>query len=1473
MTPARLRRLPLRLPAPLRRAVPVALIVCAATAASAAAYPLVQHAAPALRVRISKRPAAYSRSASATFAWKAVSATKTMCRMDAKKFARCRKKITYRHVPAGKHTFTVRVYHGKRYKTAKAKWVVDLTPPTPPVVSGGSASWVTTPTKLTASGSTDVGTGVASYSYRESMNGGLTWSATGTGASATITKPGSTWVQFRAVDRAGNVSPWAPVAPDAASSVLLDDQPPTLPTLTGGGQTWVHAAQVDVTASGSVDLLSGPAVYEYQTSADGGTTWTPWTPGADAAVTAEGKTLVQFRSIDTLGNASAPVRTAVWIDRTAPGDPTVTGGSAAWQSAASITVTAAGSTDSGSGVAGYQYETSLNGGAWSAPQPGASAAISADGQTTVQFQAIDRSGLTSNWVPAQVWLDHDAPTPPVLAGGSSGWQNVASVGITASASTDPSPGSGLFGYQSETSTDGGATWSMPAPGATATITAEGQTLVRFRALDAVGNASAWVQSAAMIDRTPPTDPVITGVPAGWVSSASVTATASSTDSPGSGIAYYESELSIDNGATWSTAVPGPSATVTGEGQTLVRFHAVDNSGQVSNWTVATVSIDRTPPSAVPTITGGTGGGWVNTTPVTVTGGGATDPSNGSGVASYQFRASTNGGTSWTAAAAGTSDTVSAQGQTIVQFRAIDGAGNAGPWSPSSPGAGNVVQIDLVKPTAPTVAGGSLTWSAAASKTITATGATDALSGIPAGAGYESRTSTDGGTTWSAASAPGNGSLSVSAEGETLVQFRSVDAAGNISAWVPATPGATDTVRLDHTAPSLPTVAGGSASWLSAASTTVTASGSVDTGGSGFAHYQYRTSTDSGTTWSSATTGASVAVSAEGDTQVEFRSVDVAGNASTWTTVAAGSTVNLDRTAPSLPVVSGGSTSWSNAASATITGSGSTDALSGLAGYQYETAFNGGAWSAPVSGASAPVSAEGTTTVRFRSVDNAGNTSAWTTVAAGSTVNLDRTAPSLPVVSGGSTSWSNAASATITGSGSTDALSGLAGYQYETALNGGAWSAPVSGTSAPVSAEGTTTVQFRSVDNAGNTSAWTTVGSGSTVKLDRTAPTAATASGGSLSWQNVASVLVTGSGETDAGSGIASYQFRTSTDGGTTWSAPATGTSTTVSAEGQTLVEFRATDNAGNVGAWAPSTSTAGSTVRLDRSAPTPPTVSGGSLTWTNAASTTISATGSTDSGSGLAGYQSSTSTNGGSTWSAWSATGAGSLAVTGTGQTLVEFRSVDVAGNVSAAMPATNGAANTVLQDRTAPSLPTVSGGSSSWLSAASSTVTAAGGSDSGGSGFAGYQYETSFNGGAWSAPASGPSVVVTPEGTTTVQFRSVDNAGNTSAWTTVAAGSTVKLDRTAPSLPTVTGGSLTCVSTRIKIRASGSTDSGSGFSRYQYHYSTNGGTFGSTISGSTASFSSKGTYVVQFQAVDKAGNVSAWAPAVAGAANTACHS
>jgi Bacterial Ig-like domain len=467
---------------------------------------------------------------------------------------------------------------------------------------------------------------------------------------------------------------------------------------------------------------------------------------------------------------------------------------------------------------------------------------------------------------------------------------------------------------------------------------------------------------------------------------------------------------------------------------------------------------------------------------------------------------------------------------------------------------------------------------------------------------------------------------------------------------------------------------------------------------------------------------------------------------------------------------------------------------------------------------------------------------------------------------------------VTGSASTDTGgAGFARYEYRSSTDGGvSWSAPASGSSLMVSAEGETLVQFRGVDNAGNVSAWvpTELTAGATVRLDRTAPTAPTVSGGSLAWQNVASVGITGSGSTDAASGVSRYDYRTSTDNGVTWSAATAGPIATVSSEGQTLVHFRSVDGAGNMSAWTPVASTAGSTVRLDRVLPTAPTVSGGSLAWVNAASVTITGAGSTDSGSGLAGYQSRTSVDGGTTWSAASAMALpGTLAVSAPGQTLVQFRSVDAAGNVSSWMPVAPAAANTVRIDRTAPSIPAVSGGSLSWLTLASETISGSGSVDAGGAGFGHYEYQSSLDGGAWSAAVSGSSVIVSVEGTTIVQFRAVDAAGNASAWApaVAGAGNTVKLDRTPPTLPTVSGG-RSCTKRPVKVTGSGSTDGGSGINHYEYHVSTNGGVYAAPVTGTSVTFSTTGSYVVQFRVVDNAGNTTAWAPATAGAGKQRVH-
>jgi hypothetical protein len=227
------------------------------------------------------------------------------------------------------------------------------------------------------------------------------------------------------------------------------------------------------------------------------------------------------------------------------------------------------------------------------------------------------------------------------------------------------------------------------------------------------------------------------------------------------------------------------------------------------------------------------------------------------------------------------------------------------------------------------------------------------------------------------------------------------------------------------------------------------------------------------------------------------------------------------------------------------------------------------------------------------------------------------------------------------------------------------------------------------------------------------------------------------------------------------------------------------------------------------------------------------------------------------------------VTVSAAGTTVVQFRSIDAAGNRSGWVQ------GTVKLDRTAPTSPTVSGGSTSWSAAASRTISAGAASDAV-SGLARYEYRTSTNNGTtWSAAVAGASAVIAAEGTTIVQFRSVDNAGNVSAWLPSSAGSsnTVKLDRTAPSLPTVTGGSLTCTGSRITIRASGSTDALSGLSTYQYRYSTNGGTtWSATVTSSSITIRNAGSYVVQFRAVDRVNNISAWAPATPGAANTACH-
>jgi outer membrane protein assembly factor BamB len=88
----------------------------------------------------------------------------------------------------------------------------------------------------------------------------------------------------------------------------------SLPTLTdSAGGVPTSVSPVTVTASGSTDSGPGFAGYKYETSTDGGTTWSALRNGPTATVKTVGTTLVRFEALDAYGNTSGWVTDTVTI--------------------------------------------------------------------------------------------------------------------------------------------------------------------------------------------------------------------------------------------------------------------------------------------------------------------------------------------------------------------------------------------------------------------------------------------------------------------------------------------------------------------------------------------------------------------------------------------------------------------------------------------------------------------------------------------------------------------------------------------------------------------------------------------------------------------------------------------------------------------------------------------------------------------------------------------------------------------------------------------------------------------------------------------------------------------------------------------------------------------------------------------------------------------------------------------------------
>ena len=458
-----------------------------------------------------------------------------------------------------------------------------------------------------------------------------------------------------------------------------------------------------------------------------------------------------------------------------------------------------------------------------------------------------------------------------------------------------------------------------------------------------------------------------------------------------------------------------------------------------NSSEAVTTLDTTPPAGSLQINGGAA--WTTGTAVTLTTS-ASDGSGGSGLAQMRFSSDNSTWGAWQTYATSAPWTLPAgDGTKTVYVQYQDKAGNV------SVAVSAHIGLDTTAPTtsaAPSGTLGSHGWYT--SSVAVALTAKDATSGVAS-------------TSYSLDGVAGSGTtVNITTDGAHTVKYWSTDKAGNVEAQH------TLTVSVDRTPPvTTAKVAGtsGNNCWYTSA-VTVTLTATDPASGVASTSYSLDGVVGSGTT---------VSITTDGIHTVKYWSVDKAGNTECQHTL----TVDVDRTPPATsatPSGTVGSNGWyTGAVKVTLTAS---DNMSGVAGTYYTV--DGGATQCYSSCKPFTVSGDAVHTVKYWSTDKAGNTETQHTL----TLGIDTTPPVTTIVrtSGtlGTNGWYTSAMAVTLGA--SDNLSGVASTLYT--LDGVA----SSGTTVNITTDGIHTVNYWSVDKAGNAEGQHTL----TVDVDQTAPT-------------------------------------------------------------------------------------------------------------------------------------------------------------------------------------------------------------------------------------------------------------------------------------------------------------------------------------------------------------------------------------------------
>ncbi len=316
----------------------------------------IDNVAPVLTIS-APASGAYLGSSSVTATWSATDATTSISgyqyRIDGGSWSAKGMSVTnvFTGVADGSHTIDIRAFDAiNNLKLSSVTFKVDVTAPTINILSPVEHALVTS-VVVTWNG-TDATSGIQGYQY--SIDNG-TWSTSAMTLTNTFTgqADGGHFIQVKATDRSGNFA-------TASVHLKLDTSAPVVAITSPASGANLNSSAVTVNWTGS-DAITAIQGYEYQMDATG---WSPMTGAVTFGFTglADGLHTVYVKAFDLVNN-TATTSLTFRVDTVKPGLSITAPAGGSYSTSSSVRVNWTGS-DSGSGIAGYQYR--IDSGDWSA---------------------------------------------------------------------------------------------------------------------------------------------------------------------------------------------------------------------------------------------------------------------------------------------------------------------------------------------------------------------------------------------------------------------------------------------------------------------------------------------------------------------------------------------------------------------------------------------------------------------------------------------------------------------------------------------------------------------------------------------------------------------------------------------------------------------------------------------------------------------------------------------------------------------------------------------------------------------------------------------------------------------------------------------------------------------------------------------------------------------------------------------------